>query len=507
MSISLQHTPEQYDFCDNPIAFRLLSSTYLVNTGTKARQRIQLTGTTQAGDKILLEFLDYSLEFNFRATPDNSGLELTAGGTIYTLATELSANYYLNRYFAISVEGSDKVELLAREEGADYTIGKDIAIDSTALSACDEIAGVDPSFLNNFKIYVGLFVETDFASGSFSKIVESFLDPNTAGRTDFYFGQIIKRLFPVFEAPNFGYDELHGVFSPILKYYIQYAEYYGEEPAVKKLSTGDLFYCINGHLSVDKWKDHDFINDIKTDKLLLTNLPLESELWSQAHAYAYYLNTQGKTESFTVTYESVNTDGTSNTAFDLTIVDIPAGSVFGIPLGADILEIGNPAKQLSRFTIQVKTTGEEDPVTQVYTFHIIPRPFNPVNILYKNEYGVLDTLLGENLQLSVKTEKLESETFLPFNYSLLQGNKLGHIKTSSLTLKASTGYILQDEAARLSSLLESEYGFMVGKTKYLKIFVLPGSFKLIDQADDLQQFEFSFKLATSGTISTEELSL
>jgi len=64
MSISLQHTPEQYDFCDNPIAFRLLSSSYLVNTGTKARQRIQLTGTTQAGDKILFEFLDYSLEFN-----------------------------------------------------------------------------------------------------------------------------------------------------------------------------------------------------------------------------------------------------------------------------------------------------------------------------------------------------------------------------------------------------------------------------------------------------------
>jgi len=505
MSISLQHTPEQYDFCDNPIAFRLLSSTYLVNTGTKARQRIQLTGTTQAGDKILFEFLDYSLEFNFRASPDNSGLELTAGGTVYTLASELSNNYYLYRYFQISVEGTDKVELLALEEGSDYTI--DLTINSSALSACDVFSGVDPSYLDNFKIYIGLFVENDFASGTFQKIVESFLDPNSAGRADYYFGQIIKRLFPVFEAPNFAYDELHGVYSPILKYYIQYAEYYGEEPAVKKLSTGDLFYCINGHLPVDKWKDHDFINDIKTNKLLLTNLPLESELWKQAHAYVYYLNTEGKTESFTVTYESVNTDGSSNAAFDLTIEDIPAGSVFGIPLGPDILEIGNSAKELSRFTIQVKTTDEEDPVTEFYTFHVIPRPFNPVNILYKNEYGVLDTLLCENLQLSVKTEKSESEAFLPYNYSLLQGNKLGHIKKSTLTMKASTGFIHQDEAARLSAILESDYGFMVGKTRYLKIVILPGSFKLIDQADDLQQFEFSFQLATSGTISTEELAL
>lgn len=505
MSISLTHTPEDYDFCDNPVAFKLYSNAYLVSAGTASKQWLTKNGIPAVDDTISMSFLGYELVFTFKTTPDSSGLQLSAGGTINTLATELDANYYLHKYYDISVQGTTNVELLAKESGTDLIITFDI--DCSAYTSSNQVAGTNRTYLENFKLFLNLFVEKLYGTDVFSSVAEAFMDPDSTFAADFYFGQILKRLYPVFEPQNFGYLALHLCTSPILKYYIEYAEYFGEDPVVKKIITSDEYKCFNGKLKADKWIGHDFYDDIKTSKLLLTNIPLKSFIWKEAHGYIHFFNTQSKTESFTVTYESKNTDGSSNSAISKNIVNVPDGSIFGIPIGADLLSIGTTGKDLYKFSIQVKITSDETIVSELYSFYIINRPFNPVNILYKNEYGVLDTLLCENLQLNIKTDKTTSEIFQTYNYSLLQGNIKNQIKSSELTFKASTGFLQADQAHHLIELLEGGYAFMVGKTKYLKIGIVAGSFNMIKQSGDLQQFEFSFRLASSGTISTEELNL
>lgn len=504
MAVYLTHTPQDYDFCDNPIAFQLSSDAWPAVAGTKARQRINVTGTPVEDDTISIAFLDYEFVFTYKTTPDDSGFQLTAGGSATTLATDLGKNYYLSKYYDISVN-STKVELLAKEVGSNYTIVIDI--DASGVSHTDAIAGIRDTFHANFKIYVALFVE-DNSGTEFNRTIESFLDVNESGVADFYFGSIIRRIFLPLDPPDFGRDELsipQG--RPFRDYYLEYAEYYGSDPVVREISTSSVLRSINGKLKLDQWSGHDFYNDLKTSQLLLTNIPVKSSIWKQAHGYVYYLNTQGKAEDFTVTYESVNTDGSANAAFDLTIEGVEDGDVFAIPIGADILGIEGTGKNLSRFSIQVKVTSTEVAVTETYSFYIIPRPFNPVNILYQNQYGVLDTLLAENLEIKIKTERQESEKYQEYNYDLLYGHTGNQLTSSRIEFRASTGYMLADDAYHLIEMLESTTAFLVGKTQFIRINILSGSFTPVKQSGDLQQFEFSFRLATSGSISTEELNI
>ncbi len=504
MAVSLTHTPQDYDFCDNPIAFRLSSDAWPASAGTKARQRINVTGTPIENDTISISFLDYELLFTYKAIPDDSGFQITAGGSAITLAAELLKNYYLKKYYDISVN-STKVELLAKETGGDFTI--EIEVNATGVTAVDAIAGVADVYHDNFKIFVTLFVANASAT-AYDRVLESFLDVNDSGTADFYFGQFIKRIFSAQDPPDFARDELAiPQHRPVREYYIEYAEYYGSDAVVRELTTSSLFYGINGKLKLDQWDGHDFYNDIKTSQLLLTNIPVKSSIWKQAHGYVYYFNTQGKSEDFTVTYESLNTDGSSNAAFDLTIEGVEDGDVFAIPIGADIMGIEGTGKNLSRFSIQVKVTSTEVAVTETYSFYIIPRPFNPVNILYQNQYGVLDTLLAENLEIKIKTERQESEKYQEYNYDLLYGHTGNQLSSTEIEFRASTGYMLADDAYHLIEMLESTTAFLVGKTQYLRINILSGSFTPVKQSGDLQQFEFSFRLATSGSISTEELNI
>ncbi|MDT8394247.1 MAG: hypothetical protein RQ761_10400 [Bacteroidales bacterium] len=504
--IQLIDQPESIDFCRNPICFVFLAANVFPTTGTLAVGKLEKVGTTTEGQTIIIRFLDYEFTFTFKNSVDDSGFQLSAAHTINDTVEELQYNYYLTKYYNITVDTAGKMMFCAKEKGADYTLTFDVTgCPAYTVYTAGCVLGIDPVKNPNFKVFVQLLASAKNAD-DYHEIITAFLDPDEDDKAYFYPGPILKDLFARSYYPIFEQTDISTWLFALRDYKVQYAEYFGDDPSIHRLHEHKALTLIDGKLHNDKWPTHSFINDLAISKIFLTNKSTSHETWLDAHEYLFFMNYVESDYDFTLHFDITYDDGTTTTmAKSISYSDSKFENIYCIPVGAAIngLDALQPAKTISFYKVYIEHSSTL--ISQVRTFYIINKPHSSLQLLFKNNYGCIDSLLCVNTKIQLKHDAVFLEKLLSFDYNISKGSDASFIKDQSLSFSTNTGYITAGEAYQLAELYENNSALLVGKTEYIKIELLSNSLTLIDRKDDLENFEIKFKISVNGTTSFNEL--
>lgn len=503
--IAINSKPETIDFSGNPICFVITAANVFQVDGTAAIGYLEKTGTAVAGEVIVISFLDFELCFTFRATPDDSGLQLTAGLSIDDTIGELRSNYYISRYFFVDVYNTSFIRFTAMEKGAGYTPvfnTDDCAAYSVGAGSVD---GVDVVPNPNFKVYIQLLAAS-VNSSNFSQVCTSFLDCDELGKVYFYPGAILKSFFTDPAPPEYGQTAISTWLSPLLDYYICFAEYFGENPCIQKLHDHKPLRLINGKLHNNIWCTHDFINELAVSKIFLSNKPASSDVWFDSHEFLFFMNYVEEDYSFSACFDITYTDGTTTVkAKQIDYVDSVYMNIYAIPIGVKILALDliNPAKTIH--SLKVYILHDTVLISEPRRFYLVNRPHKAIQLLFQNNYGCIDSILCTNAKFDLKHEADLVKKLLSHDYNISSGNDRAVVKDQLLTISTYTGFISQQEAYQLAELYENNNAWMVGNSDFIKIELTGASPTLIESDSALSNFEIKFRISVPGTPSLNEL--
>lgn len=501
--ISLDSKPASVDFVRNPICFELSAGNEYLTPGTKGIYSLSKTGTPSDGDSFTLSFLEYTFTFTFKTTIDDSGFQLTAGHSAYDTADQLNYNYYLSKYFIITGINLTDIQFTAKYFGIEYAISFNLT-NCPAYSVGGSTPAVDPVRNPNYKVFIQLMVSAMNAA-EFEELSTAYLDPDESGKVYYYPGNIIRNSFTTI-TPMFNEYLISTWLTPLCSYKINYAEYFGQDPVITKLHDHKALTLIDGKYFLDKWLTHDFLSDLAISKIFLTNKPSSQDTWLNAHQYLFFMNYIESDYDFTACFDIEWDDGSVTTkAVTLTYLSSRYENMYCIPCG--IAQVGldqvSPTKTIARYKVYLE--HDSTLISEVRYFYLIPTPHDSSQILFKNNYGGLDSLLCHSVNLKYKHDADLLRKFLGKDYELSKGNDTTMIKEQSVILSATTGFLSDKESYQLQEMFENRFAYLVGNSAYVRIQVLGNSFSLIDRKSNLQNFEFDFRISIDGTISIEEL--
>lgn len=503
--ITLDSKPKDVDFWQNPICFVLTAANVIQTAGVKAEDFLVKGATaTSDGDTIILNFLDYEFTFIFVYNPDDSGFQLEANKTVDDTVTELQNNYYLTKYFDITVHATTDIKFAAKTIGSAFQIAFDVS-NCAAYTVGGHTTGVDPIKNPNFKIFIQLLVSAQNAE-SFEEFSTAFLDPDENDKAYYYPGNILKDAFYPIPSPDFNMDFISTWLHACINYKIQYAEFYGDDPTIHLLHSHKAITLINGKLHNDKWPTHDFLTDLDTSKIFLTNKPTSQDVWLDSHEYLFFMNYVETDYDFTVFFDITYDDGsTVSKAHSIGYLTSKFENIYCIPVGVAQLglEAIDPAHTISFYKVYVE--HDSTLISEVRYFYLVNKPHNSLQLLFKNNYGCIDTMLCHNAKVKFKHDSVFIEKLLPYNYKIKDGNDSSMIKDQSIIISTNTGYLSAAEVFQLAELFENNSAFLVGSTTYIKLELISNSFTLIDRKNDLQNFELKFRISTKGTTSFDEI--
>lgn len=503
--ISLDSTPKSFDFSKNPIRFEISAPNRYETVGTNSVNKIKQNSSPSNGDYFTIEFLSFNLNFAFVTTPNNSGQQLTAGSTVATTVGELKLNYYLDKYFDITVSGLDTIVFTAKYNGTGYDMTYDFT-NATTLQDGGSVGATDSVLRPNYKVFIQLMISA-YNQADYSEYFEAFLIPDADGKVYYYPGRILQEAFDPPALPQYiGGAGISTWLSPLMDYKIRYAEVYGVNESIKILNESSEFSLIDGMLHSDKWPTHDFFNDLATSKQFLTNRPEQIDIWREAHDFLFFLNWATNKISITVYFDLYFDDGTSAAkAHSISSTEIESHEIYCIPIGlyGHGLESLYEDKVIQYYTVYVEQNSTL--ISEVKEFHVTNRPLNSIELLYKNNYGCLDSLLCSNTKIQFKHDSVFVQKDLPSDYDLKDTINGTEVKDQYMTFSTYTGYLKPEEAYILSEMYQNNHVFLVSRSKFIKVELLSDAPTLIDKKDNVQNFEIKFRLSVNGTLSYAQI--
>jgi hypothetical protein len=503
--ITLNSKPQSIDFWQNPICFVLTAANVFSVVGVKAEDYlIKGAGATNDGDTIDLSFLDYEFTLTFKTNPDDSGFQLYADKTVNDTVTELQNNYYLTKYFDITVHATTNIKFAAKEVGSQFQITFDVS-GCSAYTVGGHTIGVDPVKNPNFKVFVQLLVSMQNQE-VYEEYSAAFLDPDGDDKVYYYPGKILKDAFDSISLPTFAASAIGTWLAACINYQIQYAEFFGTESTIHLLHGHKSITLIDGKLHNDKWPTHNFLADLATSKMFLSNKHTSQDTWLNAQQYLFFMNYVETDYDITVYFDITYDDGsTTSKAHSIPYLNSKTENIYCIPVGISQLGLEelDPNHRISFYKVYVE--HDSTLISEVRYFYLVNQPHNSLQILFKNNYGCLDSMLCYNAKVKLKHDSVFIEKLLPHDYDIENGNDSSAIKEQSITISTNTGYLSAAEVYQMAELFENNSAYLVGKTSFIKIELISNSFTLIDRKNDLQNFELKFRISTKGTTSFNEI--
>lgn len=510
MSITINHTPEEVDFIKNPIAFEIEGDNYIESSGSKANIGIEWGTGDSNGDDFILSLLDLDFTFECATTPDDSGLQYPPKGAetlsewIESLIPYFQKNYYINKYYNLEFDTFTVITFESKNVGSAYDIG--FTAGSSNATEDTNVSGVDPAYSDNYKFIATPYIELEYDSDDFTRLPDMMFSPDDDGHASVYIGKILKSLFDETNLPVFDLNSMVINYETLKRFYFIFAEYYGTTPTAKLLYQSDTFHAINGALHFDKWPGHDFFGDLPTNKKFLSNRSTTRETWQYAQNYLHFLFYFSGTANVNLranVYRSITGNTPQLYLWD-TIVGVGHKDVITVPVWSSLqwphLSV-NCYKYEVWLTYNDPETLEEIVLSETITYNVIDKPLFAREFIYKNDFGVFETLLAEKVQINYKTEKKYYEKSLSYDYQLPDGEILSEIEKSYNLFKVRTGYQRKTDLETLKEMFANNDVYLVGSQQFIPVDIEPGSFKLSDENNDLFYLEFKYRYKINAHLS------
>jgi len=517
MSIYLSERPFDVDFAQNSLAAKFNCTPNSIS-GVKFYKQFYFTSLPNINQKITFSFNNTSLTFTISQYviaakyPDRMAVALSIAKILESFEDKIVYHYLLNKYYDITAVISGNgviVTFAAKEVGSEYnlTISTDDRITHYTVLA-ESVVGVSRIRLSNYFVYTQLLIKR--YSQSIQETIRTpemiiSVDENNIAKLQL---DILKSYFEECDVPNIS-DPVGGYalqYATIL-YNIMYAEVYGDTPAVQTVKKSADLIALNAKQyeyprSVNL---PDWITFHNEKKLSEYNQPrnygspnnLTVKSYKDLPQFLYFIYVAAADQADTYKVDLLLKDGTTVSSHATGQISFKHNAITRVPVSFKALGLDQYAGDILSYTITFTFTGLSagDVMTFKRTFVLEEKPFFAKEFLLQNKYGVLESFFIENQLVEKETEgdKVVKNGATEIDFS------------QKLTLyTARTGAKTKEEMQLLSDAVEQKFNYRILNNKTYLISILPNTFVIADEAEDLQSAEFSYMLnVAANDVGTE----
>jgi hypothetical protein len=498
MAITITHEPKAVDFTKNPIAFRVVSNRFLSTQGAKAFVTIRRSSTPTVGQTLRIASGRVDITFTFVTTPDDSGTQITATSDLLIILQGLLSNYQLTKFYDISVLNflNGDIAIQAKDFGTEGTITTTLPASFTQIAG---VAGLNRVVNPNFSIKARIYVEPTVTGNNYQLLAtenlsaEDLGENNNNGFTVFYPGEYLTAFFKrLIDLPTFGQTTSFLCSNTLRRYYVSFAERYGFPTVERRLYPSSFLRAFNGIFNYAQWQNQ---NIASSDNKFLLNGPRTRELYFNSHSYLFWLTkTNINAGAIRCRVKWYMEDNTTNEDIKHEIDPVSNLRVYGFPVGAEQLSLPD-----NTYKWEIWLTDKDNiAFSEVFTFVKKQLPYNGYTVLFKNYFGVLETLCVSGFSVADNEARGEVlEKFLPYNYETTPQGQYEQVivknEVAPSKYVTQTGYIDAAYASHLKEFLVSERVFVQRNGRYQGIVIIPNSVKYLDVFEDEQNIEFQWQ--------------
>lgn len=519
MSIYLSERPFDVDFAQNSLSAKFNCTPNQIS-GVKFYKQFAFTSLPAVNKKITFTFNNTSLTFTIAQYviaakyPDKMAVALNTAKLLESFEDKIVYHYLLNKYYDISAVISGNVVIVtfaAKEVGSEYNLTittDDRTVHYTAIAG--SVAGVNRVKLSNYFVFAQLLIKR------YSQAIQETIrtpemiisvDENSQAKLQL---DILKGYFEECDVPNIT-DSIGGYplqYATIL-YNILYAEVYGDTPAVQIVKKSEDLIALNAKeyeyprsVNLPDWIT--FHNEKKISEYdqprnygSTNNLTVKS--YKDLPQYLYFILVAGADQSDTYRIDLLLKDGTVVSSHATGQILFQHNAITRIPVSFRSLGLDLYLGDILSYTINFTFSGLSAGDTMIFkrTFILEEKPFFAKEFLLQNKYGVLESFFIENQLVEKETEG---------NKVVKNGATEIDFTNKSTIYTARTGAKTKEEMQLLSDALEQKFNYRILNNKTYLISILPNTFTITDEAEDLQSAEFSYILnIAANNIGTENV--
>lgn len=467
MSLTLDANlrPKPVNLAGSSVPFVLTTNNLYSAIGAKAVFDLQVLGLPAANDTLNIEWNSgaRAIQFRFAPSVDDSGTQIQDGSGFGNITgwidlaaiPALQANALVSADYVITRQGTDKIRFTAKAKGAAFALVFD-GSESGDWSASQITAGVNEVKRPNFKV-VALVNVRQSGQTDYTEIPLELDAINNEAAFDI--GPVLEGDWYEDPLPSANLNQPTIFTSCIAEFFIRYAEQFGEDRIIQRLSTTNIYRCLSGGLSYDDARSQDVHTTFIVANKFLNRLPQNAELFTGQMVYLwwYALGESASDADVQVSffYEDGTTSGSAIKLFDIT--DVADHRLICIPVNASqVLLVADP-KPVYSFEIWVSANGfPGTQYTEKRKFILSDRTvLDELDIAYLNGFGLVETFrcLGE-----VQRHTSASHTFGQRPKDPRSTEPLSVHQTSKVQpyIEANTGYLNQAQALQLADMLASK---------------------------------------------------
>lgn len=449
------------------------------------------------------------VEFTFKATPDDSGFQLSlkSGGQtqqefIDQVIEELSANFTIFSNFIVARRTTNPlmITLTARETGSNYVLTYS-ETGTMNISQGVDVVAVDEVLLDYYKIGAMIFDSSDniLASDTIS------LDDNDEALFDF--GEVVKAelLSEFTKEGDVGSTMLREDLNMCQGFYVKYYEFYGDPPTAKILNKSNTRCCLNGGIS--KWQqsifndEGDSFYELLEDQMpFLTFQPREKTVAYLQQERLYLLLTNTATSRVNLYANAAWTDGSATLSQFIGSANPSIYySVFELICSPEkIRDYFSGTKTLKSFDVRLYDDTTGLPVSEFFNY-IIDYNYYSNNrfFIFRNSLGTFDTIrtTGETIKNAADKFQLLS-SFLDVDFGTTDHQNNRDRAEEVISYKANTGWLKDRQTADyMRELFLSEEVYEIIQDHLMPIRIISNKARIFEDNEFGYNIDFEFEQA------------
>lgn len=490
------------------------------------RSRVETSGasTFANDDTLVIDWTEpdgstHSFTFTAKTTPtDDDHIPADISGYISLqeyfadVANHINANPIISPLFtSYMVSDSPNIYLYieTQEISNNWAVAFDISgITPPSFSTTDYDTITADNTPTNYKVFLDVFFESSFESGTFEKVVELDSEMDEDGIVTFNIENIIhsetKESLSNPPLPVFDNDELF-LSDTLRRYYVRYREDYdGISPS---WTTVDIKNIVCGGIAQNLFADFDFFTNLAANNSLLSWYPDGKYVSTDQPEYIHWYNYTGSTQNIVLEVKRYGASGLINSfyAFDTgSPIDIEDSKIISIPAGYDQLDINNT--NCLKYTVRVVDAssdwegGSPSYFSQERNYYVDYKYYEEKRyIQYLNGFCLPETMrcIGAfSNQLNVTRE--ESRKILTPDYSSTFTEKFQHEEEFENRFTYRTGFLTRYEVDALQEAMIYNKIYEVYDYGYIPLFNEDKKFDIYDTLQDLFSIEFKATPALYG---------
>jgi len=518
MALTLDINPTHYQLAKNLIPVKVTSDSYISVAGVAAAAGVTVdavgVGTTGS---LTFTFNGNTVVVNMAAALDDSGLILrdnhTSLSTVaYTLqaVADLKLNYLLFSNYYIAAFGSE-IGFIARQTGSDW----DLTIVSTVtnLTVATPAGGVDEVLQENIKLLCDVYVEDVLNSGLFNKIVGFELDPDEDGAATFYIQSALRSRTGI-DFPDYGLTAPVKCINNNKRYYVKYAEKYGDPVEVKRYYLGDTGRVIRGGVSNLHFPDSSSYFDQLIARFFGLSWQPDPKIKEgntvDTQEFLMVIVPPGVTElhiQATVWY----TDGTDDSIDNVnTTAGMADYEIWCWATGFNALALGDlePTKTPLKYRLAFIDQATNNQANTVMYYIDQKSELEDKTFLFVNSLGGVDTVRCTGIATDgFKIERNIAERVLGYDFVATQGALFQSYARKQTINQQSTGWKTKEEIDWLEELFISEYVVLDDGTQWIPLIINKNTVQKYKSKDNLFALVFEYVYAWTDEVYSQAIVL